>query len=114
MLDTRSIYAELNPDTGGATLAAGQFVRIAVAGARGIPSNAEAVSLNVTAAGAAGAGFVTVYPCGAVPNVSNLNFNSSTPAIANGALVELSTDGDVCLFTSSAVHLIVDINGVWS
>ena len=70
--------------------------------------------MNVTAAGADGAGFVTVYPCGAVPNVSNLNFSASTPAIANGALVPLSTDGDVCLFTSNAVHLIVDINGVWS
>ncbi len=114
LLDTRSIYTNLNPDTGGATLAAGQIVRLDVAGTRGIPADAEAVSVNVTAAGADGAGFVTVYPCGALPNVSNLNFSASTPAIANGALVPLSDNGDVCLFASNAVHLIVDINGVWS
>jgi hypothetical protein len=114
LLDTRSPYTNLNPDTGGATLVAGQIVRLSVAGTRGIPANAKAVSVNVTAAGAEGAGFVTVYPCGNVPNVSNLNFSASTPAIANGALVPLTSDGAVCLFTSNAVHLIVDINGVWS
>jgi hypothetical protein len=114
LLDTRSPYAELNPDTGGATLVAGQIVRLGVAGTRGIPATARAVSVNVTAASADGAGFVTVYPCGTVPNVSNLNFSASTPAIANGALVPLGPSGEVCLFTSNAVHLIVDINGVWS
>ena len=57
---------------------------------------------------------MTAYPCGAVPNVSNLNFSASTPAIANGALVPLAANGELCLFTSNAVHLIVDINGVWS
>ncbi|HWM22896.1 MAG TPA: CAP domain-containing protein [Ilumatobacteraceae bacterium] len=114
LLDTRSPYPELNPDTNGSTLVAGQIVRLAVAGNRGIPANAKAVSVNVTAAGADGAGFVTVYPCGTVPNVSNLNFSASTPAIANGALVPLGPSGEVCLFTSNAVHLIVDINGVWN
>jgi hypothetical protein len=116
LLDTRSPYVELNPATGGgATLAAGQVVKLqAVAGTRGVPSNAKAVSVNITASGSNDSGFVTAYPCGALPNVSNLNFRQSTPAIANGALVPLSADGNLCLFTSAAVHLIVDINGVWS
>jgi len=113
LLDTRSIYTELNPATGSATLSAGQVVQFKVAGTRGVPINAKAVSVNLTAAGASDSGFVTAYPCGTVPTVSNLNFSASTPAIANGALVPLS-NGDLCLFTSSAVHLIVDINGVWS
>jgi hypothetical protein len=116
LLDTRSPYAELNPSTGGGTtLAAGQVVTLqAVAGTRGVPSNARAVSVNITATGSDDSGFVTAYPCGALPNVSNLNFRQSTPAIANGALVPLAADGSLCLFTSAAVHLIVDINGVWS
>jgi hypothetical protein len=116
LLDTRSPYAELNPATGGgATLAAGQVVALqAVAGTRGVPSNAKAVSVNITATGSNDSGFVTAYPCGVLPNVSNLNFRQSTPAIANGALVPLAADGSLCLFTSAAVHLIVDINGVWS
>lgn len=114
LLDTRSIYPELNPATGGATLSAGQVVQFTIAGTRGVPTNAKSVSVNITAAGAGDSGFVTAYPCGGVPTVSNLNFSPSTPAIANGALVPLSANGQLCLYTSNAVHLIVDINGVWS
>jgi hypothetical protein len=116
LLDTRSHYAELNPATGGGTtLSAGQVVTLqSVAGTRGVPLSAKAVSVNITATGSNDSGFVTAYPCGVVPNVSNLNFRQSTPAIANGALVPLAADGSLCLFTSAAVHLIVDINGVWS
>jgi hypothetical protein len=114
LLDTRSSYNELNPVTGAETLAAGQSMRFGVAGLRGVPANAKSVSVNITAAGADGSGFVTAYPCGPLPNVSNLNFSSTTPAIANGALVPLSADGELCLYTSAAVHLIVDINGIWS
>ena len=70
--------------------------------------------VNITATGSDDSGFVTAYPCGVLPDVSNLNFRQSTPAIANGALVPLAADGSLCLFTSAAVHLIVDINAVWS
>jgi cysteine-rich secretory family protein len=114
LLDTRSIYAELNPATGGATLAAGQIVKLPVAGLRGVPANAKSVSVNLTSTSAADAGFVTAYPCGTVPNVSNLNTSASGLDIANGALVPLAADGSLCLYTSTAVHLLVDINGVWS
>ncbi|MGH9133780.1 MAG: CAP domain-containing protein [Ilumatobacteraceae bacterium] len=114
LLDTRSAFAELNPSTGGMALAAGQTVRLSVAGSRGVPANAKAVSVNLTAAEAREAGFVSAYPCGNRPDVSNLNTNPATPAIANGALVPLDQAGDLCLYASSAVHLIVDINGVWS
>ncbi len=51
LLDTRSIYTELNPATGSATLSAGQVVQFKVAGTRGVPINAKAVSVNLTAAG---------------------------------------------------------------
>jgi hypothetical protein len=90
------------------------MVRFQVAGARGVPSNAKAVSVNLTAAEPATTGFVTAYPCGAMPGVSNLNTNPGTPAIANGAMVKLDGEGALCLFTDHTVHLIVDINGVWS
>jgi hypothetical protein len=114
LLDTRSIFAELNQATTGGRLAPGQVVELAVAGSRGVPSNAKAVSVNVTAAEPATAGFVTAYPCGAVPGVSNLNTDPWTPAIANGAMVKLDADGSLCLYTDHAVHVIVDINGMWS
>ena len=28
-------------------------------------------------------------------------------------MVKLSPEGDLCLYTLNAVHLVVDINGVW-
>jgi hypothetical protein len=114
LLDTRSPHPELNPATGGERLAPGQMVRFQVAGTRGVPANAKAVSVNLTAAEPATTGFVTAFPCGTMPGVSNLNTNPGTPAIANGAMVKLDGEGALCLFTDHTVHLIVDINGVWS
>jgi uncharacterized protein YkwD len=114
LLDTRSYYAELNPATDGRRLNPGQVVRLQVAGTRGVPSTAKAVSVNLTAAEPATNGFVTAYPCGSMPDVSNLNTDPWTPAIANGAMVKLDGGGALCLYTDHAVHLIVDINGMWS
>jgi Cysteine-rich secretory protein family len=114
LLDTRSYYAELNPATDGGRLSPGQVVRLPVAGTRGVPSNAKAVSVNLTAAEPATNGFVTAFPCGSMPEVSNLNTDPWTPAIANGAMVKLDAGGALCLYTDHTVHLIVDINGMWS
>ncbi len=67
--------------------------------------------LNVTALEATGAWFDTVYPCdAALPVASNLNF-AAADTIPNAVIANLSSDGSVCLFTSSAVGLIVDVNG---
>jgi hypothetical protein len=115
LLDTRSVFAELNPVTGGGRLVAGQVVPIQVAGVRGVPAGAKAVSVNLTAAEPEREGFVTAYPCaGAIPNVSNLNTSPARPAIANGSLVPLGSGGRICLYADHPVHLIVDINGVWT
>jgi hypothetical protein len=114
LLDTRSVHAELNPATSGGRLAPGQVVKLTVAGTRGVPTNAKAVSVNLTAAEPSTTGFVTAFPCGAMPDVSNLNTHPSTPAIANGAMVKLDGSGSLCIYTDHAVHVIVDINGMWS
>ena len=77
----------------------------------GVPADAVAVSLNVTATGTAGAGFVTVYPCDAAqPNTSNLNFVGGQ-TIANAVLGKPSAAGTICLFNSIGTELIVDIGG---
>ena len=41
LFDTRSVYAELNPATGGGTLAASQIVQFTVAGTRGVPGQRQ-------------------------------------------------------------------------
>ncbi len=114
LFDSRSPYDELNGVTGGNRVGADQVVRIRIAGKRGVPSNAQAVSVNITATGVQGIGtHLTAYPCGARPYSSNVNISPADPASANGTLVKLSADGDLCVYTLNEVHIIVDINGVW-
>ncbi len=82
-----------------------------VLGSGGVPvSGVSAVSLNVTITSPDQDGYVTVFPCGTIPNASNLNF-VRTQTIPNSVIAPVSGSGDVCLFTTSNAHLIVDVNG---
>mgnify|MGYP003348710142 CR=1 FL=1 len=50
---------------------------VKITGKAGVPSSGvSAVALNVTSTQQGGNGFVTVYPCGALPDTSNLNFQA--------------------------------------
>src|SRR5260370_41343764 len=59
----------------------------------GVPSNAQAVSLNVTAVLPTHGGYLLLWPAGGTyPGaVSNINFDDGEIAIANGAFVPLGT-----------------------
>jgi hypothetical protein len=82
-----------------------------VAGRGGVPANASAVILNVTADAAAGDGFVTVHPTGTGrPNASNLNYKQAQ-TIANAAIARVGAGGQICLYTFGSTHLIVDVAG---
>ena len=61
---------------------AGSTLTVNIAGRGGVPADATAVSLNVTATNPQGPGFITVYPCGNRPNTSNLNYTAGQ-TIAN-------------------------------
>ncbi len=111
--DTRQTHPDLNGGSGPAMLEPGRTLRVQVAGERGIKSDARAASLNIVAAGAWVPGFLVVVPCGQTSNVSNVNFNGDGGAVANGANVKLDSTGAVCVTTSAAVHVIIDITGVW-
>jgi len=90
---------------------AGSTMQLTVTGRGGVSADASAVGLNVTAVGATGDGFVTVFPCGSdQPTASNLNFTtgSTTP---NAVIAKVGANGKVCLFVSAATHLVVDANG---
>jgi hypothetical protein len=85
---------------------------VQITGRAGVPANASAVVLNLTALDSSTAGFVTAYACGSpLPDVSNLNYVPGGTAIANSATVPIGAGGKVCLYTSSATNLIADING---
>jgi outer membrane protein assembly factor BamB len=69
-----------------------------VAGVAGIPGDAAAVVLNVTATGYGSNGWLTAYPNGqAVPSTSTLNFGPAQYAMANNAIMRIGAGGEVCL-----------------
>ena len=96
---------------GGGERVAGSVMELQVAGRGGVPGDAAAVVLNVTAVDAQGVGFVTVYPCGSDrPLASNLNFVAGS-VVPNAVVSKIGDGGNVCLFTNNATHLLADVNG---
>lgn len=86
-------------------------VQLTVGGRGGIPANAAAVLLNITAVRPASAGYVTVYPCGMpLPTASNVNYQAGQ-VVANAALVGVGIGGAVCVYTSATSDIIVDVSG---
>lgn len=69
-----------------------------------------AVVMNVAVTQPDGPGFVTVYPCGERPLAANLNFVAGQ-TIPNMVVASVSTEGEVCFFSSSPTHLVADVNG---
>ncbi len=94
-------------------LAPGAVVRLDIAGRVGVPATANAVSANVTIVAPAADGFLKMFPCGAVPEVSTVNFTSGR-TIANAALLPLDATGDLCVVSTVAADLLIDINGSFS
>ncbi len=90
---------------------AGSVTELVIAGRAGVALDASAVVLSVTAIGASGPGFVTVYPCAAGrPNASHLNYSPAS-TVASAVVATLDSNGKVCIFTSADTHLFADING---
>jgi hypothetical protein len=79
--------------------------------AAGVPADASAALLNLTATQTRGPGFLTAYPCDAGrPNASNLNMTGRGD-VANFAIVRPDASGRVCVFSDVATHLVVDLFG---
>ncbi len=80
----------------------------------GIPSTAQAYSLNITAVPHTTLGYLTAWATGQTqPYVSTLNSSTGT-VVANAAIVPASTSGDVSIFVSDAADVILDINGYFA
>jgi hypothetical protein len=111
LMDTRSsptidgLFSNTGP------LAAGSVTQLQVGGRAGIPTNASAVTLNVTVVSPGAGGYVTVWPCGQTqPLASNLNF-APGDIIPNAVITSVGSTGKVCFFTSALTGLIVDVSG---
>lgn len=76
-----------------------------------VPAGATAVALNVTSVRATAAGFVTVYPCGTTrPVTSSLNFRHGD-TVAGSVIARLDAVAGVCVYTSAATDILVDVAG---
>ena len=110
--DTTTPFRFADSRTGQAItrLAAGQQVRIPIAGQQGLPADMTAVSANFTIAEPTGDGYFTAFNCsGSQPEVSTLNFRAGE-VIANQAVVPLDA-GALCVYSYTDAHLIIDVNG---
>jgi hypothetical protein len=84
-------------------------------GACGVPTDARAVSINLTAVDPGTAGHLRLHSWGAPPQASSLNFVAGRTR-ANDAIVALGPTGEIlvrCAMPGStaAAHLVVDVNG---
>jgi hypothetical protein len=115
LMDTRPGLSTIDGESAGlGALPGGSVTHLRTIGRDGVPTSAAAVVLNVTVTETAGPGFVTIYPCGwPQPNSSSLNFATGS-TVANAVITKVGTAGEICLFVSSATHLIADINGYFA
>ncbi|MEY3360779.1 MAG: hypothetical protein RL531_498, partial [Actinomycetota bacterium] len=112
ILDTRSGAAcALNPTTS-AQVAGGNDVSGAPTG---VPANASAVALNVTAVAGFVPGYITAFPAGvAAPTASTVNYRAGQ-VVPNGALVKVgSFAADSFTTNGGCPNVVVDINGYFA
>jgi hypothetical protein len=106
-------------DTRPNKLAAGGDTSAVVTGATKagatIPANASAVVVNVTATGEAADGFLTLWPCGSdrPADASVLNFQKGIDR-ANLSLAKVGDGGKVCIYSSAATNVVVDVMGYFT
>ena len=96
---------------GPARATAGSVVEVQIAGRGDVPVGARAAIVNVTAIYPAAEGYLTLYPCGGdVPGTSTVNYFAGQ-VVPNGALVDLSDDGKLCIFTLADTDIALDVAG---
>jgi alpha-tubulin suppressor-like RCC1 family protein/pimeloyl-ACP methyl ester carboxylesterase len=109
LVDTRTV---------GGSIASGSSRCFQVASMAGIPADAAAVVLNVTAVGYSTNGWLTVFPNGqSVPATSTLNFDHTEYAMANSTIMRIGTSGQVCVNVGTinaapgSSQVILDVTG---
>ena len=108
-------------NVGGRTtpLTAGDTLALQVTGSTGecagIPSDAIAAAMNVTAIQGTARSFLTIYPADAdLPNASNLNWNGGDPPTPNKVDVKLGDTGEVKITNAfGTVHVAADLAGYY-
>ncbi len=111
--DVTAITPQRAADTrGGYGLNADETTHVELRGRAGVPNNATAVILNVTAINTTVTGYLTVYPRGAAkPKSSNVNFNAGQ-TVPNMVMVSLGDGGSISLLNGPGdADFFVDVLG---
>lgn len=81
------------------------------------PAGASAVLVNLTLADATGSGYATAGKCSAMApgpqSISNGNVETGGTS-ANLSVVPVDTDGMFCVYVSTGVHVLVDLQGTFA
>lgn len=106
LVDTRATGGSLGPSS---------RMDLKVAGVAGVPADAKAVALNVTAVNSAGVSYVSAWPAGqARPGSSVLNADAGRTTAA-ATVVGVGGQGLVSLYNNAgSVHLVVDVTGYFT
>lgn len=87
---------------------------VPVLGHSGVPADADAVVVTVTATEPVAGGFASVAACGTAPTgTSNVNFDSGA-TVPNLVVVAPGAGGAICVTSNVDTHLIVDVFGAFS
>lgn len=78
-----------------------------------VPKSAAAVAQNIVMAPSTAASFVTAYPGGPLPRVSNLNSSAGGQFPGSAAITALN-DGSESIFTLRPTELVVDVFGYFN
>jgi hypothetical protein len=108
VLDTRdSVHGDLSAPVGHR-----QTVTTTVAGRGGVPSNAKAVAINITAVTPTQSGYLTVWPSGKTrPTVSSINFPAGS-VVGNFVIAELGADGKLAIYNHNGLtDVVFDVVG---
>jgi hypothetical protein len=83
-------------------------------GGCGIPSSAQAYSLNFTVVPAGYLGYLTSWPTGQTqPNASTLNTYLGT-VVSNAAIVPSGTNGNISVYVTDQTDVLIDANGYFA
>jgi uncharacterized repeat protein (TIGR01451 family) len=77
----------------------------------GIPSTAQAYSVNATVVPKGPLGFLTMFPCGQAPPLASTLNSIDGRVKAGAAIVPAGPGGAVCAFATDDTELVLDING---
>jgi hypothetical protein len=110
LLDTRDGTGDRLGAIGG-----GESIDVQVTGRSGVPADAQAVVLNVTATDATAVNYLTVWPTGdGRPLASSVNMNPGQ-TVPNLIIARVGAGGRVSVFSNAgSTHVVIDVLGAFT